>query len=684
MYDQFQKVIKKRIMADVVTSTPEGMSLDPRTMNKTVASLRDRGRVTLKLVMLPTRRGTTDKFTIVHLVNADSEAVNAFIASLGNYAQPNKPTLPKVGASIDYDEAQTNHEKTREKSRSMLRAIQTGVGDFRKIREDIFTERRVIDQSLGFLVGRFARTRELHLFVSSQIEKTGAQANSRHFVSICPPIFSTKYLWEDVPIGTYCALVPPLRIDEEVVAFMSDHQNKWIPCSEAPTNIKRLLGVGNSKCRKYIKDTLLRLRELGVMTPLTISCSTNPFISCPPNPCHPTSFDVEHDTSGFIAYWSLNTSSPVWLFRDAETKSPYVMDQPMETMEQRIQYWQLLHDASVPSSPAFTLPVPMPPMPFRGDSSISLHIRRPISWSATYILAKLQRDFLSSCLDTTAGTYDESNLPFWQEMTGAPSDAIMVFMNQEQTKLQNEKQRLLARRSRMRPEPSKVLSLKIAETKKRLEKEWEELLDSVRREPIPDEKRRSLVQWREAFIDSGGLSGLKRKAVIVRGIENILNINKPVVMKELINKFKSRDVARSLPHKVHSKKKEQRKGLTLDHIRIVSLAYSHPQRKRGRGTRIQLLLSRDDASAGMTISMNLLEMLVSSLRLAVVILRNQFGDLSRKSSPILLATVHVSVSPKSLVGVTRRTQRDWRLNGWVYGSNTVDHLIFLMNIPMIL
>ena len=86
IYDQFQKVIKKRIMNNMVTSTPEGMSLDPRTMNKTVVSLGDRGRVTVKVVMVPTRRGTTDKFTIVHLMDADPEVVNTFIASLGSFA----------------------------------------------------------------------------------------------------------------------------------------------------------------------------------------------------------------------------------------------------------------------------------------------------------------------------------------------------------------------------------------------------------------------------------------------------------------------------------------------------------------------------------------------------------------------------------------------------------------------
>jgi len=283
------------------------------------------------------------------------------------------------------------------------------------------------------------------------------------------------------------------------------------------------------------------------------------------------------------------------------------------------------------------------------------------------VLAKLQRDFLSSCLDTTTCTYDRSNLPFWQETTGAPLDAIMTVIEEEQTKLQNEKQRLLARRSRVHPEPSKVLSLKIAETKKRLEKEWEELLDSVRREPIPDEKRRSLVQWREAFINSGGLSGLKKNAAIVRGIENVLNINKPLVMKELITKFKSRDVARPLLPKVRPKKKEENKGLRLHHVRIISSAHSLPQRKRGRGSRVQPFRSRDDASTGMTILMSLLEMLVSSLKLAVTILRSQFGELSLKCSPTLLVTVPEFVSLKFLVEVTQHTPRGWRLNGWTYG-----------------
>ncbi|KAF8309313.1 uncharacterized protein EI90DRAFT_3296714 [Cantharellus anzutake] len=43
IYEQFQKVIKRRIADGVVMSTPEGMSLDPRTLSKTMNSLSDRG-----------------------------------------------------------------------------------------------------------------------------------------------------------------------------------------------------------------------------------------------------------------------------------------------------------------------------------------------------------------------------------------------------------------------------------------------------------------------------------------------------------------------------------------------------------------------------------------------------------------------------------------------------------------
>ncbi|KAF8316731.1 uncharacterized protein EI90DRAFT_3158840 [Cantharellus anzutake] len=43
IYEQFQKVIKRRIADGVVMSTPEGMSLDPQTLSKTMNSLSDRG-----------------------------------------------------------------------------------------------------------------------------------------------------------------------------------------------------------------------------------------------------------------------------------------------------------------------------------------------------------------------------------------------------------------------------------------------------------------------------------------------------------------------------------------------------------------------------------------------------------------------------------------------------------------
>ncbi|KAF8313313.1 uncharacterized protein EI90DRAFT_3159752 [Cantharellus anzutake] len=557
IYEQFQKVIKRRIADGVVTSTPEGMSLDPRTLSKTMNSLSDRGRVVLKRVVLPTKRGTTDKFTIVHLISTELEDVNKFITSLGSSSHPSQPALPRLGTSIDYDETKISHDGTKEKSESMLKAIRDGTSDPRKIRQDIFGERRVIDQSLGFLVGRFARARELHLFVSNQIDLLGAGGNALHIVSANPPVFSTRYLWEGIPIGTYCALVPPSKVHDEVVAFMADPQHKWTPCSEVSPSVTRLLGIGNSKCRKYITDTLGRLRELGVVTPLVASSSAEPFITTP-NSSQPTSFDVEPDTSGFISYWTFTPSAPIWLFRDAENGSPHKLDQPMRTMEQRTQYWQLLYDASISSSPAPTRPISLPRALFQGDPSIAFHIRRPISWSASYVLAKLQRDFLSSCLDINTCAYDESDLTFWKEMTGAPLYAINSFMEEEQRRLRNEKQRLLGQ-TKPRREPGKVLSLKIAETKQRLEKEWEELLDSIYRGPIPDEKRRSLTQWREAFTNSGGLSGLKRNTSIVRGIENVLNINKPLVMKELITKFKSRQTIRPLLRKGPAQKKEERR-----------------------------------------------------------------------------------------------------------------------------
>ena len=496
-------------------SAPPGTLIDKRTLKLTVDALEDRGSIKKTTAMVRTANGTPKPSIVISLPDLDPEILKQYIISLEGILTYRPPGTRRISDAVEY--GITVNQRGRalaDQAPTPKRARLEETSDLEEIRKLISGEHRFIMQSAGFILGRFARARELHMFLLSQMEDDTRQSPS--FVSATERIFEIKYLWEDIPIGMYCAINSVLTIHDPLIEYLSYEENRWTPCGSIPTDLKEIIGIGKAKNRKMARSTLDLLVQLRVLTPLTPSTSSTPLITCAPNNSHPTSFDLYTDNAMMPLYWMFNDKAPIYIFQLSEESPPLAAIHDISTPEQRNLYWQTLHDASnVSAEPTTLTPIPDGPV-FVGGIEFIRGIRKQFSWISSYALSSLQSQFLTSLIDPSTGANpleDEGALDSACYVTGAPPDTVRSYLETQSEHTRRALRRLTRREAKKleerdkRAEAKRILTSKALEAKQRVERDWVELLDRVHPTPLTAEDHSRLSAIHQKFVNSGGRIG---------------------------------------------------------------------------------------------------------------------------------------------------------------------------------
>lgn len=507
------------------TSAPPGTKTDKRTAMATLDALEARGKIKQLRTSIQTHIGVQRAARIAYLPYISQEQLKTYLADLAKtFLQPvpqSGPTV-KINKLVEYGTdptvimsrtvpplqlLQPGIDKKERWGKNRIRANQLFTYDDDTIREVLLAERTTLSQLYGFIVGKMARVRELHLLILRAFELDQISAN---LVSKSNKIFDISFLCNDLPLKSYCSLICCLVNNNELLEFYLTDIGKEALVHDLPPQLHSLLQIGRSRARSRFLEMLEVLRLLGIVTPLRISEAERPLIICTRGRQDPLKFgpaSLEDWTTSTPmtapSFWKLNRIAPIYVWHDSETNPPFWKDMPVNTVALAIQYWDTLRIASCETSVCLD-----------GESSTGIpattsvnvglarSLRRSRSWKTQYAMTWHQMQYLrqfidihlaKTPLDEFDSTKKEELLSRACRVTTATKDAVVDFYEGLREKLLRESDKVRKRGKRLTDvdkcvrrvaEVKELLAKKAAEARRKRDREWDALLLRVHPGPL--------------------------------------------------------------------------------------------------------------------------------------------------------------------------------------------------------
>jgi hypothetical protein len=208
----------------------------------------------------------------------------------------------------------------------------------------------------GFIVGKIARARKLHLTRSSTLRarKQGlAEYHLEGRKDTSSRLLSTRYHDRGI-LFVVLRSFAHRRVGGLVHPESGSSPALW----DVPENILSALGLGASRNRNRLMELLSILEDLRLFTPLQQSQSETPFLTCEQNGAHPSSFDVVPQESWSTSaanlapkYWHIRPSAPVHLWASPTNPPPFWKTFPLRTTAEGEDFWNNLKEVCLnPSS----------------------------------------------------------------------------------------------------------------------------------------------------------------------------------------------------------------------------------------------------------------------------------------------------------------------------------------------
>ncbi|KAF9455017.1 hypothetical protein P691DRAFT_691292 [Macrolepiota fuliginosa MF-IS2] len=530
------------------TSAPPGTKTDKRTATAALDSLEARGKIKQLRTSVQTHTGANRPARIAYLPHVTETRLKDYLVELSKTLQPAPQTASflKIDERVEYGADPTSisrsslplqllqmerpgsaTDKKERWSKNMARANQLFTYDDETIREVLLAERTTLGQLYGFIVGKMARIRELHLLALRAFEGTQLLAS---VVSKEHKIIDVSFFCYDLPLTQYCSLISCLAHSQELWDFYSTEAGRKTPVRDLPPDLHSFMQIGRSRARSRVLELLEVLRPLGVATPVQPSESETPWLVCEANANHPTKFDRAPlegwSTSTPMAapsFWKLNDVAPVHAWRESETSPSFWKDMAIDTVVTALQFWDTLRTASIET-----------PICADGELSIMEHhsatsvhvslarsLRRAGSWNTQYFLTWHQMQYLRQFIrihsaETPLEETDEGARDQLMErvcrVTSASRDAIVGFYREMRERLlrelnkarQKEKRSLgIEKRVRRAAEVKELLAKKAAEARRKREQEWDALLLQVHPDPLSSAASGRVKRVQKRFLEAG-------------------------------------------------------------------------------------------------------------------------------------------------------------------------------------
>lgn len=524
-------------------SAPPGTKTDKRTVTAALDALESQGRIRQLKTSVQSQAGINRPVRVAYLPHITEAQLGDYLAELSKALQPVSQAtfFVKIDERVEYGADPTSlsrsllplqllqleqpgTDKKERWSKNMARANQLFTYDDETIREVLLAERTTSAQLYGFIVGKMARIREFHLTALRALESNQSYANVSGRAN---KIFDISFFCHDLPLGEYCSFVSCLAHNQDLSNFFSAKEGRQTPVRDLPAQLHSFMQIGRSRARSRFLEMLEVLRFLGVVTPLRISASDNPWITCEGNGKDPIKFDRASlegwTTSTPLAapsFWKFNDVASLFLWRESETNPPFWKEVPIDGVASASQFWDSLRTASVETSVCPNGPLSTEPHSTHSVSvSLARSLRRQASWNMQYILTWHQKQYLRQFVHVHETPLEEPDdverdtlMGRICRVTSAPRDVISTFYKETREKLLREldkaKQKRkrpsdVEKRARRTAEVKELLAKKAAEARRKREQEWDALLLRVHAGSLSSAASSRVKRVQKRFLEAG-------------------------------------------------------------------------------------------------------------------------------------------------------------------------------------
>ncbi|KAL0950736.1 hypothetical protein HGRIS_007510 [Hohenbuehelia grisea] len=577
------RLIRTLTAAGEPTSAPPGTLVDKRTVTLTLSRLEADGLVkTVKTAVL-TRTGATRPATVAYLAATPQDQLSAFLANLSENVPAQQPDqLKRIETPFEFSSAggvgpraaiplqmmqkkRASDNVDERWTRNTDRAEQLWQFDDDYIRTVLLSEHTTAGQFYGYIAGKAARLRKLHLEMLRAFESPNQNTS---IVSQEHRIVHLSYFYQDMPASVYLAVVAAIGFEEGLSEFLSSEHRRQTPVRDLPPQIHAGLQVGRARSRSRILELLLLLMDLGIVTPLQESTSAYPPpISIASSGEHPSAY-ISASLEGWTAskptvapqYWQFSATAPVYRWRDSKHSPPFLGNLSIVTSGDAAVFWQQLKDACLKD-----LTESMLVHPSKSHAPSSVHnaslgksLCRVSSWNEHYVLTWFQqaciKHFARVRPTQSQGRSDigDDLLRRLSYLVSAPQNVVEDYLNKAKNDLARDLNRVVRQKRRKATveeqeersaEDRAELAQRAAEARHHREEAWDAMMARVHPQALDAAAEPRVKKVRDRFLESSGKNLDKWEELIHAAIKDA-EVAASTVLKTRKRAKQSRPMAR--------------------------------------------------------------------------------------------------------------------------------------------
>ncbi|KAG8728866.1 hypothetical protein FRC12_021432, partial [Ceratobasidium sp. 428] len=476
--DEHQKLLQAMSAAGKAVSAAPGTEMDKRTFNSTITALESRGLVKMLVVSAPTTHGTTRRATIVHLANASSESIEKCIEEFRSSGPtkgiPAPSDYPEVPRSVSHVSSE-NPAPARAPGPSLEPPPPTD--PLAAARQLQLSDPKTAAQYVGYITGHFSRARALHLRLLLEI---GLEVSPTRLVSPDAKIFSREYFFDDLPIATYCMVIPHNTVIPGLKEMLEVETARETRIRDVDKTIQASLRCHSTTNRGRMQKLLTTLVDLGCLVPAKME--VNPGSSV-------TGYVDTPDPDEHWEYCRLASAVPVHRFADKTLEAPLCHYHEVRTFDDGTNLWDQFHQVSQPST-CSDFKISASGTLFPGNPKLLKAICRAGAWEDQYVLSRSQKNYLNELVDAVTGVTpldDAFSTRFDNAcfITTAPINTVSAFFSRAREDIQRdlESVKALAKQQteaavRLAEEARQALAAKAAQAKKEQEARWDMIVSN--------------------------------------------------------------------------------------------------------------------------------------------------------------------------------------------------------------
>ncbi|CDO70216.1 hypothetical protein BN946_scf184942.g16 [Trametes cinnabarina] len=543
-YDAHAALVDTITKAGEIASTRPGARIDKRTLETTLSTLESKGKVRIVTTVVPNPTGSSRPIRVVYLPETPPEQLTAFLTGLSENVQPvYVPNLKTLDEPLAYGGVREKSQAkphpsialkvTEDQQQLEANAAQLFQRDEQTIRDTLLTERYTVAQLYGYIVGKAARAKALHMLT---VELFEAGVTSTQIVSQSGRIIDLSYYYTDLPVSAYCSLVAVSQPNDELGKLLQSPEGRDTPVKDLPDSVRNALAPSQSKSRARILSLLDMLRTLDLATPLVPTDSPNPAVTCAPLHEHPGAYNIAasgpYTPSTAPVHWKFSDIAPIRLWAIPHGLPSVWKLASVATKDQAAGFWSDLEKASTEQGFAEGILGAVPPPPEDAPHDVVLvakTLRRSISWSATYNLSWYQTEYLRQFIDPATGHTPlededgaEEQLEKFSSITSASKDAIVAYFSKARKRHLRDLKKVQARavkgKLKAGDDAGAVLARRAAEAKEQRERDWEEMLHRVHPEELSPPAAQRIQRLKAKFMQGAGKPTSKWEGRIVDAI----------------------------------------------------------------------------------------------------------------------------------------------------------------------